>query len=245
MAKEFELSLEVELPATPDTVWAAITTPQTEGWLWRIDYEPRLGGAERGLTSGGGAVTAWEPDRRFATRAEKPGWFNQLEYELEPRGDATGLRFRHTTEFEDDTFARQSAACLAHTDFYYHSLGEYVRHFAGRPVTYVTADGPPASTAPGSFAAARRALGVPDGAQAGDRVQAVLPGAGRVEATVDYLTEEFLGLRTDDALYRIYGRDAWGWPVGAAHHLFRDDVDGAAAERAWNAWLGGLFAEAA
>ena len=103
MAKEFELRLEVELPAAPETVWAAITTPQTEGWLWRIDYEPRLGGAERGLTSGGGAVTAWEPDRRFATRAEKPGWFNQLEYELEPRGDATGLRFRHTTEFEDDS----------------------------------------------------------------------------------------------------------------------------------------------
>ena len=246
MAKDFELVWEGDLPTSPEVVWAAITTPQTEGWLWRVEYEPRAGGAERGLTSGGGTVVAWEPHARFVTRAERAGWFNQLDYALGPRDGGTHLRYVHTTVFEDDTYARESAACDAHTPFYLHSLGEYVRHFAGRrPAAYVSVDGPAASARPGAFAAAGRALGVGDGTRVGDRIEADLPGTGRVTATVDYATDVFLGLRTDDALYRVYGRDAWGWPVGVAHHLYADGADGAAAERAWGAWLGKLYAEEA
>ena len=58
MAKEFEVRFNGLLPAEPDQAWAAITTPQTAGWLWEIDYEPRLGGAERGLSGDGGKVIA-------------------------------------------------------------------------------------------------------------------------------------------------------------------------------------------
>ena len=43
MAKEFEVRFDGLLPADPDQAWAAITTSQTAGWLWEIDYEPRLG----------------------------------------------------------------------------------------------------------------------------------------------------------------------------------------------------------
>ena len=63
-----------------------------------------------------------------------------------------------------------------------------------------------------------------------------------IEGVVDYATGAFLGVRSADALYRVYGRDAWGWPVGVAHHLFADDADEAAAERAWGDWLDGVFA---
>ena len=69
--KDFEVRFEGELPATPREVWDAITL-HTSGWYWNISYEPRPGGAERGLTSAGGTVTAWEPPRHFATRAERP-----------------------------------------------------------------------------------------------------------------------------------------------------------------------------
>ena len=72
------------LPGTPEQVWDAVTV-HSDGWLWPTSYEPRLGGAEKGLSSQGGIVTAWEPARRFGTRAEGPGgWFNELRYELEP-----------------------------------------------------------------------------------------------------------------------------------------------------------------
>ena len=234
---ETEVGYEGVLPAGLEAAWAAITA-QTAGWLWPIDYEPRRGGAERGLTPDGGTVTVWEPQERFSTRAEKPGWFNQLDYELEPRAGGTHLRFRHTSRLDD----LDHRACVAHTDFYYHSLNEYLGHFAGRAAAFAAVDGPEASARPGSFADVCRALGVGDAAWADDRVTAVLPGAGAVAATVDYRTPEFLGLRTDDALYRVFGREAWGWPLGATLHLFGEDVDAPAAQAAWSAWLGGVVA---
>ena len=52
-------------------------------------------------------------------------------------------------------------------------------------------------------------------------------GLPPIDAVVDYRTDAFLGLRTDDALIRVYGRDAFGWPVGVALHLFAPDADGA------------------
>ena len=202
-----------------------------------------LGGAERGLSSDGGTVTAWEPPRHFATRAERAdGWFNELDYVLEPRAGGTFLRYVHRGVMDDADYDREYEACRRHTAFYYHSLGEYVGHFAGRPVTYVSAGGPSESAAAGSFAAVRRELGIAGDAAAGVRATVELPGAPGVKATIDYLTQEFIGLRTDDALYRFYGRDAFGWPVGVAHHLFGEDVDGSGAERAWGDWLAGLYA---
>jgi hypothetical protein len=116
--RPFEVRHEGLLPATPEEAWAAITR-QTAGWLWEITYEPRVGGAERGLTTDGGTVTAWDPPRHFATRAQRPdGWFN-----------------------------------------------------------------------------------------------------------------------------RVYGRDAFGWPVGVAHDLFADGVDGPAVQDGWRVWLDGVLVD--
>jgi uncharacterized protein YndB with AHSA1/START domain len=126
--KDFEVTFAGELPAPPDQVFAAFTR-HTRGWYWDISYEPHVGGAETGLTSAGGTVTAWDPPRRFATRAERPdGWFNQLEYELEPcDGDRTFLSFRHTAVVsDDDEYDVELDACRRHTAFYYHSLGVHL-----------------------------------------------------------------------------------------------------------------------
>ena len=153
-------------------MWDAITR-HADGYLWKIEYEPWVGGAERGLTAGGGTVTAWEPLRHFATRTrpetERDG-FNEIDYVLEPLGAATYLRYTHRAEIPADDFDRQLDACRAHTSFYNHSLGQYACHFAGREPVYVSVDGPAAS-ADGGFAALRRALGIPDDVVAGDRVR--------------------------------------------------------------------------
>lgn len=239
MAEEFEVRWEGRLPAAPGTVWDAITV-HTAGWLWKIAYEPRAGGAERGLTAGGGTVTAWDPPRHFATRATDGTGFNELDYLLDPSGDGTYLRYRHRGVLGGD-YDVELDACRRHTAFYYHSLVEYVRHFAGRAAAYVSADAPETS-ARGGFAALRRALGVADDVAVGDRVRLTLQGLEPIAGVVDYATETFLGVRTDDALYRFYGRDAWGWPVGVAHHLFSGEADEAAAEKAWRGWLEGVFA---
>ena len=234
MLKGFEVRWEGELPAAPEAVWDAITR-HADGYLWPIAYEPRVGGSERGLTPEGGEVTAWEPARHFATRTER-GAFNELDYRLEPLGPITYLRYVHRTEVPADDFERQLDACRRHTTFYHHSLGQYACHFGGRQATYVSVDGPAAS-AEGGFAALRDALGVPACAIAGDPVR--LAGPAPADGVVDYATDRFLGVRTPDALHRIYGRDAWGWPAGVAHHLV---ADGDGAEAAWRTWVEEVFA---
>ncbi|MDN3357925.1 SRPBCC domain-containing protein [Actinomadura sp. DC4] len=205
MAERFEVTWEGALPASPQAVWDAFTA-HTTGWLWEIAYEPRLGGAEQGLSGGGGTVTAWEPHRHFTTAAS--GGFNELDYVLEPQGPGTYLRFRHRGEFGED-YDLNLDACRRHTAFYYHSLGEYLRHFAGQDAAYTTFD------VPCGFAELRRALGVAGGVKVGDRVR-----SGPVDGVVDYVTDTFLGVRGASALYRFYGRDRWGWPVGVGVHEF-------------------------
>lgn len=222
MGEKVEVRWEGELSGTPEEVWDAITT-RVAAFLWEVEYEPRVGGAERGLSSSGGTVSIWDPHRRFRTNA--PG--NQLDYVLEPSEGGTYLRYTH------DLTASQVEldACRNHTRFYNHSLGEYVAHFAGAEPVYVGADAPEGTTG----AAIRRALGVPDDVRVGDRV--ALVGPEPIEGVVDYVTDEFLGVRTDDALFRIYGRERWGFPSNVALHRFEAGADRAAGERAWSEWL--------
>jgi hypothetical protein len=54
---------------------------------------------------------------------------------------------------------------------------------------------------------------------------------------VDYANEYFLGLRTQDALYRFFGREAWDMPTGMTAHLFAADADEQRTAKAWSAWM--------
>ncbi len=208
MQQAFEVKREIEIHGSPEAVWDAITR-HVGGWMWEVRYEPRVGGAETGLSSAGGVVTAWQPSERFVTRVETGDWFNELTYELEPHGDGTRLRYRHHSAFPAGDHDRMLDECELHTDFYLHSLGQYVRHFAGREATYVSED-------VASAQAARRALGVPEGVAVGDRVTL----AGGEEGIVDYATGSFLGVRTGAELVRVYGREPWGDPSNLARHTF-------------------------
>ena len=54
----------------------------------------------------------------------------------------------------------------------------------------------------------------------GDAVHASLGDAGTLDGVIDYSTPEFLGVRTDDGLYRFFGRNHYGSVVGMSAHLF-------------------------
>ncbi|MCM2576545.1 SRPBCC family protein [Streptomyces meridianus] len=238
MGKEFEIRREGELPTTPEEYWDAITTG-LGGWLWPMDIEPREGGSAASV----GTVTVWDPPHRLVTRAEgEDGWFNQLEHVVQAHeGGTVRFRYVHSGVFTDD-WDNQYDGAGRHTDFYLHTLGQYLQHFSRRPVTYVSADGPKASTAPDAFTTLRRDLGLGPATAQGDTVRVVLPGAGTQEAVVDYHAAHFTGLRTRDALYRFFGRNAFGAPVGVALHLFAEDADGTQAEESWQRWLDELYA---
>jgi hypothetical protein len=245
MSREFEIRREVELPATPEDVWEAVATSAgTAAWLFPSgEIEPREGGT----TSDGSVVKAWDPPNHFAVRYEgEGGFFNALEYIIEGRGGGTTvLRYMHSGVITDD-WDNQYDAANQHTDFYLHTLGEYLEHFSGRAVTYV-GEVPGGIVAPASSAGAdafgvlRDALGV-NGAAPGDAVRVDVDGVGTLDGVVDYVQPNFLGIRTDDALYRFYGRNAFGMPVGMAVHAFAEGVDKDEAQAAWQAWLNGLYA---
>ena len=240
--RTFEVTWEAEMAARPDAVWDAVTA-RADGWLWPIRFEPRVGGAERGLTPGGGSVAVWDPPRRFVTRAEEGGWFNELEYRFEPQGAGTYVRFSHRTIISvDDEFGYdvQLDSCRRHTDFYRHSRGVYATHFAGRDATYVCVDAPDVS-AHGGTAVLRRALGIAEHAAVGDAVRLAPDGIAPIDGVVDYVTPEFLGVRSATSLVRIYGRDAWGWPVSVAHHVFDPAVDAGSLAASWRAFLASTF----
>lgn len=226
--RPFSVTWETVMQGSPEQVFDAITA-RCAAWIWEIDYEPRLGGAERGLSQTGGTVTAWEPGRRFETSVEgADGWFNRVGWELAPHaGGGTRVAYVHESAAEAGDWQRIHDECVAHTDFYRHSLGQYVAHFAGREARYVGIETGAAG------AAVRARIGLPDDAAVGDRVRLEAAGLPPVEGVIDYLTPSFLGVRGEDLLFRVYGREPWGDPSTVALHLFDPAADAGAAERAW------------
>ena len=208
MNKLWEVTWEGELPASPQAVWDTFTR-HSGNYLWPIEYEPRVGGSETGLTQGGGTVTVWEPHRHFATRTrpehERDG-LNEVHFELEPLGEITYLRYTHRAEIPEAEYDLQLAMCREHTSFYQHSLGQAACYFPGRQAEYEADD-----EVAGSFAEVCARHGVPEGAVVGDRVEG---------GVIDYLTPRSWASGAPTTLFRVYGRDTWGYPVGTTTHRF-------------------------
>lgn len=242
MSKEFEIAREFEVDATPAEVWEAITNG-TGGYLWPMQPpEPRVGGT----AAFGSTVTAYDPPHHLVVRSEDVGFptqsANQLEHVIEERdeGRRAWVRYVHSGIFTDD-WDNQYDGASRHTDFYLHTLREYLTHFAPRPVSFAQLNGPEASQAPDAFVAVGRALGLPDDLSAGAKASVHGPGGRVLEAVVDYRDPYFVGLRTEDALIRFFGRNHWGAPVGISVHDFAPDADAEANETAWQDWLDGVF----
>ncbi len=176
------------------------------------------------------------------------GTFNALDYAIEARDGGTAhLRYVHSGILADE-WEDQYDAIDGHTDFYLHTLGQYLEHFNGRPVTYV---GQPSAGHRGARGGGRRRTRwtrcAPRSASRRTRPWATrstpsLGDAGTLDGVIDYSTPEFLGVRTADGLCRFFGRNHFGSVVGMSAHLFGDGVDAAAQEAALKAWLDGVYA---
>jgi len=242
MSRAFEISREIDLPAAPEDVWTAITA-DTAAWQFPTGMEIPAGATP----PAGAPVQTWDPPNRLVIRMESPdGTFNALDYAIEAGDGGTAhLRYVHSGILADG-WEDQYDAIAGHTDFYLHTLGQYLAHFNGRRVTYVGQpsagiEGPKAAGAPDAMDTLRAGLGIGDGAAVGDPVHASLGGAGTLDGVIDYLTPEFIGVRTPDSLYRFFGRNHFGSVVGMSAHVFRDDVDAVAAEAALRTWLDSIY----
>lgn len=243
MSRAFEITRELDLPVGPRDVWTAITA-DTAAWQFPTGMEIPAGTTP----PEGGPVTTWDPPHRLVIRMQAPdGTFNALDYTIEARAGGTAhLRYVHSGILADD-WEDQYDAIGAHTDFYLHTLAEYLKHFNGRAVTYIGQpssgiEGPAAAAAPEAMDTLRAALGLAQDARVGDEVHASLGEAGTLDGVIDYSTPEFLGVRTADGLYRFFGRNHFGGVVGMSGQLFTDAIDAAASEAALRAWLDGVYA---
>jgi uncharacterized protein YndB with AHSA1/START domain len=242
MSRAFEVYREVDLPAAPDDVWTAITT-DTAAWQFPTELEIPSGDPPEG-----GPIVTWDPPHRLVIRVEAPdGTFNALDYTIEARAGGTAhLRYVHSGILADG-WEDQYDAIGGHTDFYLHTLAEYLRHFNGRPVTYVGQpsagiEGPENAGTPDAMDTLRAALGVAPDAGVGEEVHASLGAAGSLDGVIDYSTPEFLGLRTTDGLWNFFGRNHYGSVVGMSAHVFVDGVDAARSEAALKSWLDSVYA---
>ncbi|MCU1549828.1 MAG: hypothetical protein JWR36_388 [Glaciihabitans sp.] len=228
MSKQFEVVFEGEFPATPDQVWQAVTA-ETAAWLFPTEG---MGGEE---------LVFERPTHRVNRVEGADGWFNQLEQVIAERPEGRSfMRWVHSGVFQDDWDAQYDGVSQ-HTVFYMHTLAQYLEYFAGRPAVFADIQGPKASTGPEAFEVVRSALGISANTVAGDSTHVDLPGIGARGVVVDLQDEHFIGLRTDDALYRFFGRNAFGSQVGMTVHHF-GDADAAVLQRQWQEWIDGLFA---
>jgi uncharacterized protein YndB with AHSA1/START domain len=245
MAQPFEITQEAEVPATPDQVWEAVATgPGLDSWfMGRNEVEPREGG--RGSFSIGGyteetTVERWDPPRRFvASSSESFAEANRFDYTIEERGPGrTSIRYVHSGVLGGDDWQNVYEAMSEGDPMYFAKLLEYLEHFSGRFATPVDARGPFVGEPEKIMEGFRRALGVADDVTEGDEVTLHPDGLPPIEGVVDCAGRSFLGVRTDDAMYRFISGFDGTTMVG--HHYF-SDVDQDKTERLWSDWLDRVF----
>jgi uncharacterized protein YndB with AHSA1/START domain len=247
MAKPFEVRKEIEVEASPEEVWEAIATGRgLDSWfMGRNEVEPGEGGTWR-LTLPGwsteSSITVWDPPKRLVTDSGQgeDGRLMVMEFLIEGReGGSTLLRFIHSGFLPDDDWETEYEALKRGDPMYVQKLAEYLTYFRGRTATPIDVYGPQQPDRERAWARIRNGLGLPGEIADGDRVRLAPEGLPSMEGVVDWVSPEFLGVRTGDGIYRfIIGFEG---TVVLGHHIFAD-IDQQETERAWGTWVERTFA---
>ena len=103
MTHPFEVRNEFTVDATPDEVWAAITSgPAVDSWLMgrtEVDSASKTTTFDMFGQVSTGRITAWEPGHRYATQEDKnpDGTFAAFEWLIESRdGGGAVVRVVHS-----------------------------------------------------------------------------------------------------------------------------------------------------
>jgi uncharacterized protein YndB with AHSA1/START domain len=248
MTYPFTIDDEIDVEAPPDDVWQAITLgARMDSWfMGRSEIEPRLGGTVRTDFDGfviESTVTAWEPPMRLGHRGrEDPdGAYMEFEWRIDARvGGGSTVHFTHRGRLAGGDAEAEYAALTKGDPMYLRKLARYLEYFNGQIATRnIIVQGPVVPDSQQFRLRLTSALGLRTSVTEWDAVHTTLDGLGTIEGVVDYVTPEFVGLRTSTGLYRfIYGL---GGMVVVEHHDFAPGANGNATTAAWQVWLAKAF----
>jgi uncharacterized protein YndB with AHSA1/START domain len=250
MPQPFEIDLNIDVDASPEEVWEAISTSRgMDSWfLGHIEIEPRQGGDVKwsvgGYTSNA-TVDTWDPPNRIVTSMpEDPeGSRHRFDYTVTSReGGGSNVRYVHSGMLGGDWEAEYEA--MGEGDpMYLFKLAQYLGHFKGRFAATVDLFGPNVPDTDVVMSGYRRALGLGDELAVGDKVSLTPENLPSIDGEVDALSVHFLGVISDDAIYRFIHGFQGQTMVG--HHFFAEGADRDKLIADWQSWLNRTFEGAA
>ena len=238
MEERRSLAKEVQLAATPDEVWRAISTPEGMS-LWFVPHEQVDGEVEADFGGGNtqaGLVLEREPGRRVVYGAPGPDGVPPMAIEFLVEGKENGttvLRLVQSGFFGDDWEAEYDGFGRG-WDVFLHNLAEYFRHFAGLPVVGVVAFG--FTDRPGAEVRADLVARLGADPALGERVRLTPEGLEPIEGVVDLRTESVLGVRTEHGFHRFMVDDVHHM-VNTTQYLYGVPVDRESRTAAWQSWI--------
>ena len=242
MSREFEITREVDLPAAPDDVWTAITAEHRglavpdRGWRSPPAATPEgapihdLGPAAPARDPHG--VAGRDRSTRSTTRSRRAS------------GGTAHLRYVHSGILADE-WEDQYDAIDGHTDFYLHTLGQYLEHFNGRRRLRRPAvgrhRGPRGRRHPGRDGRAARRAGRRPDARVGDPVHASLGDAGTARRRGRLLRPRIPRRAHRRRPVPLLRAQRLRHARRPGPHLFAPGVDREKTELAWRTWLDGRY----
>jgi uncharacterized protein YndB with AHSA1/START domain len=190
-AEQPGLSLEVEVPGTPEQVWEAISTgPGISAWFMPADVEPgRIRFHHTPSQSSEAEITDSEAPRRLRF-VEGPGGAMATEFLVEARSGGTCVVRLVTSGFGDKgAHDGWTAALLA--------LRLYLEHFTGQEASVITAGGQVPGPQARAWEELQATVGLGDPAE-GARVTASADGAPPLAGVVEGRLDTMITLRLDE-----------------------------------------------
>lgn len=248
------ISVEVEVPGTPEEVWDAIATgPGISKWFVPAEVEPRVGG-KMVLNFGPGMdtaaeVTAWDAPHRFTASSEglgpgAPEMATEWTVEAHAGGTCT-VRVVHSLFAATDEWDNQLGEVESGWPSFFVVLRMYLSHYRGQPGAHFQVMAPVAGNVQGAWQTILGRLGLPSPA-AGAKVQAPAGGAplgGAVEMIGPEDHPNQLVVRLEEpapgaAMLSTCGMGEHTFFVGSFYFFGPRAAEGLQAESAWQNWLG-------
>ena len=248
------ISVEVEVPGTPEEVWDAIATgPGISKWFVPAHVEPHVGG-KMVLNFGPGMdsvseVTGWDAPHCFTATSQglgpdAPEMATEWTVEARAGGTCT-VRVVHSLFAESDEWDNQLGEVESGWPSFFVVLRMYLSDYRGQPGAHFQVMAPVAGTVIEGWRALVGKLGVPP-LEAGARIQSqagAAPLAGVVEKVGPESHPNQLIVRLDEpspgaAVLSTCGMGEHTFFVGSFYFFGPKATEGLKAERQWQDWLG-------